>query len=134
MFLYVSEGDMFYEMGGLCDFFLYCDLGIVVVIGGQVVVQLVKVNMVLEVGIGWYWYEVNFYIVIMLKGWVCFMYEIEVMLVKVGDCVYQWLGIVYFLFDYLFDMEYLEIVSLVDFKIIDMLVFCEVFVFMFWNN
>lgn len=70
----------------------------------------------------------------MLKGWVCFMYGEQEMLVVVGDCVYQVLGIVYYLFDYLLDMEYLEIVGFVDFKLIDVDGLCVVLELMLWGE
>ena len=53
--------------------------------------------------------------VLMTKGWAKFMYEEKETLIEAGDCVHQCPGITHYLFDYLPDMEYLEVVSPADF-------------------
>ena len=119
-FSHVKEGDTEFKEEGLRDFFLYRDLGIVDATGGKVIAQLVRANLPPEQGTGWHRHELDFHIVIMLKGWARFMYEDKETLVKAGDCVHQRPGIVHFLFDYSPDMEYLEIAAPADFKTVDM--------------
>ena len=125
-FSHVRPQDTQYRGNGLRDFFLYKDLGIAAATGGRVLAQLVKVNMAPQHGTGWHRHEADFHIVFMLKGWARFMYEDKETLVAAGDCVHQRPGIKHYLFDYSEDMEYLEIVSPVDFKTISVDAVCEV--------
>ncbi|HEY2560503.1 MAG TPA: cupin domain-containing protein [Caldimonas sp.] len=119
-FSHVKPGDTTWRSDGLRDFFLYRDLGIAAATHGKVIAQLVKANVAPERGTGWHRHEAGFHIVVMLKGWAKFMYEDQETLVAAGDCVHQRPGIVHFLYDYSFDMEYLEIVGPADFTTIDM--------------
>ncbi len=112
--------------GGLRDFFLYRDLGVLAATGGRVIAHLVKANAAPETGTGWHQHQADFQIVIMLKGWAKFMYEDKEHLVAAGDCVHQRPGITHYLFDYSPDMEYLEIVSPGDFGTIEVEGPCDV--------
>ncbi|MFC3107767.1 cupin domain-containing protein [Undibacterium arcticum] len=133
-FSHVRPQDTQYLGNGLRDFFLYKDLGIAAATGGRVLAQLVKANIAPKQGTGWHRHEADFHIVFMLKGWARFMYEDKETLVAAGDCVHQRPGIKHYLFDYSEDMEYLEIVSPVDFKTIPVDAVCEVpAVMMPWN-
>ena len=125
-FSHVRPQDTQYRGNGLRDFFLYKDLGIAAATGGRVLAQLVKANIAPTQGTGWHRHEADFHIVFMLKGWARFMYEDKETLVAAGDCVHQRPGIKHYLFDYSEDMEYLEIVSPVDFKTISVDAVCEV--------
>ena len=119
-FSHVKPGDTEFKSGGLRDFFLYRDLGIVDATNGKVIAQLVKANLPPEQGTGWHFHKLDFHIVLMLKGWARFMYEDKETLVSVGDCVHQRPGIVHYLFDYSPDMEYLEVVGPADFATVEM--------------
>ena len=125
-FSHVRPQDTQYLGNGLRDFFLYKDLGIAAATGGRVLAQLVKANIAPTQGTGWHRHEADFHIVFMLKGWARFMYEDKETLVAAGDCVHQRPGIKHYLFDYSEDMEYLEIVSPVDFKTIPVAAVCGV--------
>ena len=125
-FSHVKPGDTEFKSGGLRDFFLYRDLGIVDATNGKVIAQLVKANLPPEQGTGWHFHKLDFHIVLMLKGWARFMYEDKETLVSVGDCVHQRPGIVHYLFDYSPDMEYLEIAGPADFGTVDARGPCEV--------
>ena len=125
-FSHVKPGDTPWVGEGLRDFFLYRDLGIAGATNGKVIAQLVKANLPPKDGTGWHRHVADFHIVLMLKGWVRFMYEDKVTLVAAGDCVHQRPGMVHYLFDYSPDMEYLEIASPADFKTIPMPAPCPV--------
>jgi quercetin dioxygenase-like cupin family protein len=118
-FAHIKPDDTPWVSGGLRDFFMYRDLGVLAATGGRVIVQMVKANAAPEKGTGWHQHQADFHIVIMLKGWAKFMYEDKEHLVAAGDCVHQRPGITHFLFDYSPDMEYLEIVSPGDFGTVE---------------
>ena len=109
-FSHIKPKDTDYKSGGLRDFFLYRDLGIVQATHGRVIAHLVRANLAPETG----------------TGWARFMYEDKETLVSAGDCVHQRPGIRHYLFDYSPDMEYLEIVSPADFKSVDVEPVCEI--------
>lgn len=115
-FSHVKPGDTPYVGGGLRDFFLYRDLGVMNATNGKVRVQLVKANLPAEGGTGVHHHAMDFHIVYMLKGWAKFRYEGVETLVEAGDCVHQRPGIVHELFDYSPDMEFMEIISPADFE------------------
>jgi quercetin dioxygenase-like cupin family protein len=92
--------------------------GIAGATNGAVIAQLVRANSAPEEGTGWHFHEAKFHIVIMLKGWVRFMYEGKETRVKAGDCVHQPPGVVHYLFDYSADMD-LEIVGSAEFTTVD---------------
>ena len=103
-FLHVKPGDAPFVPGGLCDFFLYRDLGIAKATNGQVIAHLAKANTAPESGTGWHRNEAHFQIVIMVKGWARFMNGDQETLVESGDVVHQRPGISHCLFDYSPDM------------------------------
>ena len=123
---HVTETDTPGIGGGLRDFFLYRDLGVLAATGGRVLAQLVKANEAPEKGTGWHVHHADFHIVLMLKGWARFMYEDRDHLVQAGDCVHQRPGIVHDLYDYSPDMEYLEVVSPGDFTTVNTAGPCDV--------
>src|SRR5437763_146752 len=77
-FSHNKPGDTEYTGGGLRDFFLYRDLGIADATGGQVICHLVKANPDCPPvdGTGWHRHDCEFQIVIMMKGWARFMYDV----------------------------------------------------------
>ena len=118
-FSHVTETDTPWIGGGLREFFLYRDLGVLAATGGRVLAQLVRANEAPEKGTGWHVHHADFHIVLMLKFWARFMYGDREHLVAAGDCFHQRPGIVHYLFDYSPDMEYLEVVSPGDFTTIE---------------
>jgi len=116
-FSHIKGSDVDYKGGGLRDFFLYKDLGIADATDGRVLAHLTKANLPPEnsSGTGWHIHVCEFQIVYMIKGWAKFMYEDKIHLVEAGDCVHQRPGIVHYLYDYSPDMEYLEIITPVDY-------------------
>lgn len=118
-FSHVTPGDTPWRTDGLRDFFLYRDLGVEKATGGRVIAQLVKANAAPEKGTGWHQHTADFHMVLMLKGWAKFMYDDKEFVIEAGDCVHQRPGITHYLFDYLADMEYLEVVGPADFGTVD---------------
>lgn len=116
-FSHVKSTDGEFKGGGLRDFFLYKDLGVAEATGGRVLAHITRANLPPEAsgGTGWHIHVAEFQIVYMLKGWAKFMYEDKITLVEAGDCVQQRPGIVHYLYDYSPDMEYLEIITPVDY-------------------
>ncbi|WP_094782136.1 cupin domain-containing protein [Paraburkholderia ribeironis] len=133
-FSHVRPQDTPYADQGLRDFFVYRDLGIAQATGGKVRAQLVKAIRAPEQGTSWHRHEADFHIVIMLTGWGRFMYGDKETLVAAGDCVHQEPGIVHYLFDYSREMEYIEIVSPVDFKSIEIEGLCDVPALTPWDS
>lgn len=106
-----KPADSEWKSGGLRDFFLYKDLGILDATGGKIIAHLVKANKPPVEGTGWHKHVLDFQIVIMNRGWAKFMYGNKEVLVEAGDVVHQQPGLVHFLCDYSPDMEYTEICS-----------------------
>jgi len=117
LFSHVKHNEGKFEGGGLRDFFLYRDLGVATATKGRVLAHITKANLppVGSGGTGWHYHVADFQIVYMLKGWAKFMYEDKIHLVEAGDCVQQRPGMVHYLYDYSPDMEYLEIITPVDY-------------------
>ena len=117
LFSHVKYNEGKFEGGGLRDFFLYRDLGVATATKGRVLAHITKANLppAGSGGTGWHYHVADFQIVYMLKGWAKFMYEDKIHLVEAGDCVQQRPGIVHYLYDYSPDMEYLEIITPVDY-------------------
>jgi quercetin dioxygenase-like cupin family protein len=117
LFSHVKHNQGEFKGGGLRDFFLYKDLGVAEATKGRILAHVTKANLPPEAagGTGWHYHVADFQIVYMLKGWAKFMYEDKIHLVEAGDCVQQRPGIVHYLYDYSPDMEYLEIITPVDY-------------------
>lgn len=121
-FSHIKPGDTPYRTEGLRDFFRYRDLGIAAATDGKLLVQLVRANAAPLRGTGWHYHEADYHVVYMLTGWAKFMYEDQDTLVAAGDCVHQRPGIRHFLYDYSPDMEFLEIISPIDFTSLEAVV------------
>jgi len=118
-FAYVKSGDTPWVDEGLRAFFQYRDLGVADATGGRVIAQLVRAKEAPEKGTGWHQHQADFHIVLMLKGWVKFIYEDKEHGVAAGDCVHQRPGITHYPLDYSPAMEYLEVVGPANFGTIE---------------
>ena len=107
-----------YGDGGLRSFFVYRDTGVTAATNGKVLVQLVRAarkSAEAKGGTGFHFHTADVHVVYMVRGWAKFDYDGVDTLVEAGDCVHQRPGIVYSLYDWSDDMEFMEIIMPGDF-------------------